>query len=439
MVIKFGKGKRSGARWVPSAGRAPRIVRNILSQDARYPSSSIFGTGARTLTTETLTGGVLNGLLQMDSLSAGRSFNSATVTLTAGQWYCFSFEITAFSGMTGATGVFAQGGGTAVINSGSVSLVATDIIAGGIGRYCLNFKSDAGGTFIWRLGVGLSGNVASHSLTVKNLMLENVASVTSVSEYVWPSYSAAFNYDSILSISANKEVIAGTPTYYTLTPYSNIIAIGDSRADEASDYPIQLATLLEAAGIGTCNAHAHSGWAFADAIAFTEGAYNLTYTDALDGTLSFRNFSTAGNARFMYNQGAAYNCLLIGNFGVNDVNGGVALNTTMANLDTIVRAAGARGMQVILSSNNPWSASVAWSAPEQTATEALNAAIASYASTNGYMYIDIYDALGDDADATKLSDGTSTSPNYSQDGLHPNSAGSLKTAELIRDAIIAAT
>ncbi len=55
------------------------------------------------------------------------------------------------------------------------------------------------------------------------------------------------------------------------------------------------------------------------------------------------------------------------------------------------------------------------------------------------MYIDIYDALGDDADATKLSDGTSTSPDYSQDGLHPNSAGSLKTAELIRDAIIAAT
>ena len=78
----------------------PRIVNNDFAQAVRFPDASVFGTGSKTQSTEN---DGINGLLEVDSGSAGRAWNSAAFTLVAGQWYCFSFEMTANSGLTTGT------------------------------------------------------------------------------------------------------------------------------------------------------------------------------------------------------------------------------------------------------------------------------------------------------------------------------------------------
>lgn len=421
--------------------RNPRVVRNLLSAGSRYATGSVFGTGVATAGTSANADGVVDGDLVLQAGSAGRAFTSTTLTLGVG-WYCLSFEVTSLSSLTAAQNVFTKSSGTSVEESsgfGWTSVTTAQVTAGGVGRYCVVFRVVTAGTFVYRLGVGLAGNEANSAITVQHLCLSkiNINDGIHCPEFVFPGYSAAFDYELPTSIDSNKKVTdSGVRKYFKIPRYSNIIAVGDSRTDEPDNISGALDNLLADDGSGTCQTHAVGGWATADAVGPTVvGSHTLTIAKALDGTLAKRTFSTAGEEQYYYRTGAPYNTLLVCDFGVNDANGSVAIATTETNLRAILDAAVARDMDLIITDNNPWNAGSTWSSGKQTNTEAVDALLQELAAEYGALFISLRDILKDASDPKKLSDGASTSPDYSADGLHLSTLGSQVAAQWIKDRI----
>ena len=410
----------------------PYIVKNIFAQSVRIGlGTSNFGTGSGSAVNADIYGdGILYTKQTALSGSAGRSFNSATITLDTG-WWEYSFYVDSFTAIP--LNVFIIAGGTAVI-SGSTTISGANVTAGGLGRYSVKFQVTSAGTAIHRLGVGVSGNETNKDITFSRLQCSKLPDPVAVcNPYSYPFIPTAYGFVPSLTKDANNKVTESSPKPYRLKNGSVCLMIGDSKTDEISDASGALDTLLTNAGLGVCYAHAKGGWTTLDMVSFAEtiSSVNFTFTfaQALSGKQMRRTYSTAGLEQVYSNRGAPINCLIINNFGVNDVNGGVSVADTISRLTSFIDAAQAASMKVIISNINPWKASVSWSEGEQTVTLELNAAIQALATARNLPFVNAYSLLGDAADSAKLSDGTSTSPNYSQDGLHPNAAGSTLIAE----------
>lgn len=432
---KYPNGEGGSLTLVESKGalRNPRVVQNLLSQTFRYTSASIFGTGTNVQNTFTIgSEGVTGGEVVMTTGAAGRAFWTVTLTLTAGQWYALSFEITAFSFPGTDAGVI-NGGGTATVNGGSISITTAMITAGGVGRYVVFCMSLAGGTVTPRIGVGLGGNRADYSMTIRNIQWEAIDIKNGLvpGEYVYPSFKAAFDYLNPLTVDAGSKVTdSGQRFRFSVRPYSNILVVGDSRNDEASNIAGQLDTLL--ALNGCAHIYAEGGWSTANAIGPTvKKSCTLTIDKALAGTLLTRTFSTDGNEE-MYNYQGSYpfDTLYVSDFGYNDINSNATTGDVTAynNILTIVSKALALGMKIILSDNNPFKAHATYTAGKLTLVKNLNRNLQNYANQNGHLFVASYQKLGDSTDQDKLSDGLGTTTDYSQDDLHLNDTGSTLVA-----------
>lgn len=151
------------------------------------------------------------------------------------------------------------------------------------------------------------------------------------------------------------------------------------------------------------------------------------------GTYAVANFGVSGSTSSQHvttwtnsidNKG--YDILVIMS-GVNDLNAGTAGATVWTNIDTIITAALADGMTVVLFTVLPWKGYVGWAAAEQTETDALLTSIRARASVT---LIDTYPAwetsAGSDIMVAVYDVG---------DGLHPNAAGSNELAALVKTAL----
>ena len=121
--------------------------------------------------------------------------------------------------------------------------------------------------------------------------------------------------------------------------------------------------------------------------------------------------------------------------GTNDVAGNrgpTTLNQIEDNLATMAETAHAAGIRVVLASIPP-AAGFGWS-PElhdvAASIRTLNEWIKSYAAQHHHVYVDYHSALADDRGGLPL--------RYSEDGVHPNTAGYQVMQPLAEAAIAAA-
>ncbi|MCQ8103245.1 hypothetical protein NP590_03925 [Methylomonas sp. SURF-2] len=443
-VVIAGIGRYSdGSYLVDEIRRSPRVVRNISAQTARFPTASPLGTATATASRVANAHGVKSGLLDLDSLSAGRAFYSGTLTLDADTWYAISFDVTEMSGMvSGANSGFRlKTAGTAVIDNYSGDITETKLAAAGIGRYCAVFRSMLGGTTTFRLGVGLDSNVGNKRIKFKDFQWEKLTADSGgcAGDYVYPGYSAAFDTTNAWSMDGNGKLSQGSAKKFPVTPYAHILAVGDSRLDEPHNIAGQLNTLMGNEGLGVCAIHARGGWSTAhqlgptsvNAVNMTE-AVSVTFAEAILGGKTVRFFSTEGDEQCADNLGMPYDTLFVCDFGYNDINADTVNGpaTVMAAVTYMCDVADSLNMRVILSDNNPFSAFASANAAKVAATNLLNQNLKLLAAERGYLFVSAYAKLSDSTSFDKLSDGAGTTPNYSQDGLHLNDAGSLLYAQI---------
>jgi len=437
---------REGLAAIP-ATHGVRRTWNLLPPTERTDLVGQFttpggGTGTAVQTVTADANGVRTSSVVASCGTSGRAIWSRTLTLTPKTWYAFSFNVTAKSATLGAGNAFYLTS-TALIDRGDPVVSNDDIDAGGVGRYCVTFYTEAGGDILPRLGVGTFSAKANDSLTIQDIQLEVIdpANGFICSEYVFPSMSGAFDYYANLMIDENKKVTesANDKKYFRIPDYSNILALGDSRSDEVNDAANSLNYAL--GGFGNVQIHARGGWSTGNLLSYDEtintNDYEYRLSKALDGELLKRVFSTGGDEGMSTNQGVPFNTLLLNNLGVNDVQAsGYDEDTTMANINTICQAALVRGMKIIITDNNPWNASGTWSSEDGAALKALDKRLMNYAHDNGHLFVSIRDALADSSDPDKLSDGADESPDMSQDGLHPDSLGAMTAATVIANKIL---
>jgi hypothetical protein len=294
--------------------------------------------------------------------------------------------------------------------------------------------SIAGGTWLYRIGVGINGNGASQVLNISRPQLEilDVSNGLVPSEYCYPGFSIAYKHRNPLQVSTiGKVTDSGVRSYFDVKPYSNILVVGDSRNDEPTNIAAQLNTLMTTAGTGVANIHAEGGWTTSNVLGpFTKKTLSLTLDKALSKTLLTRTFSGDGDYE-MYNYlGYDFDTLYISDLGYNDINSDATSGDVTAynNIVTMCNKADALGMKVILSDNNPFKAHATYTAGKLTLVKNLNRLLRDLATSRGYLFVSCYGKLGDSTDQDKLSDGAGSTPNYSQDALHLNDAGSTLVA-----------
>lgn len=439
---KLRTGDAAGNLFDVSSPRPPRVVRNIAVAGARFPAATPLGSGVATATRVANDNGVKIGYLDLESASAGRAFYTATYTIEADTWYAISFEITEMSGMVSGSnsGFRANSGGTAVLNNYSGNITETMLAAGGVGRYGVVFKSILGGTIIFRLGVGLDSNIANRRIKFTKLQIEKLTadSAGCAGDYVYPGYSAAFDTMNPWTMGSNSKLIQGTAKRFLVAPYANILAVGDSRIDEPSNIAGQLNTLMTAGGIGVCGIHARGGWNAANQIGPTTvnsanmtEAVSVTFAEAISGGKAVSFFSTEGDEQVADNLGIPYDTLFVCDFGYNNINSDTVNGpaTVMTAVTYMCDVADSLNMRVILSDNNPFGAFGSATAEKIAAVKVLNQALQALAAERGYQFVNMYAKLSDSTSFDKLSDGAGTTPNYSQDALHLNDAGSLLYAQ----------
>lgn len=417
----------------------PRIVKNILAQNSRFlDATTLSGTATKIKSSPINANGVRNGMLALISGAAGRAFQSATYTLDADTWYALSIDISAISGFVSGvnSGMRLKSGGTAVIDNTTGDITEAKIVAGGNGRYAIVFRSILGGTIIPRIGLGLDSNTANREATIANLQLEKLSAANGLrpSEYVYPGYTAVFNTQNPNSLDENGKLTTNSAKQFFVKPFSNILCVGDSRSDEPGNIPDALNTLMLSAGIGGCNIHARGGLQTVHAMGPTvvSGAnmtenVSVTFTEAIMGKKYARTFSTDGDEQIGDNQGMPFDTLFVCDFGYNDINNNPSAGdaNAFANIMSMCDTADALGMNVILSDNNPFGGHATATSEKITAVRRLNQNLKNLASQRGYLFANVYEKLSDSTDINKLSDGLGTTPNYSQDLLHLNTAGSL--------------
>lgn len=162
------------------------------------------------------------------------------------------------------------------------------------------------------------------------------------------------------------------------------LCLGDSLT--AGNYPLYLQALI-------VTPTTNGGYA-GDTIDQIEARWNSTYS----------------------NSGFTYAVILA---GINDVKADTAAATIETNLNELwTHVKNGTGRHLIVCTLTPFNGSSEYTAPRQEVLETVNTWINETAPTLGYTVIDLYTALGDPADPTKLN------PAYdSGDGLHPNDAG----------------
>lgn len=427
--------------------RDPRIVENLLPANYKYldnVSGTFTAPGTKTPVLTTNEYGVKSETLLLETNTSGRAIISPTITLTANQWYALSFELLDKTAtLNGLCGLVRFSGAT--IDQGSFDITNTKLNSGGVGRYCSVFKSVAGGSLVFRLGVGTSSSTTGMMMKIANLQLEaiNTTKALCCSEYVYPGYKAAYPYVNPCTIDANNKVSQATDnlSVFPVKPFSTLLVVGDSRNDERTDIGGQLNTLL--AGTSLAYRYAEGGWQTSSVIGPTidsshAESVTVTLANALAGNVGRCSESTAGYEEiwdYKYPGALPFDTLVICDLGYNDINLGKSVSETFANYVTMCEMAVASGLRVIITDNNPYSAGATWSQGNWDKLLELSALAQQYCAQKGHLFFSCRTTVGDATSIDKLSDGASTTPNYSADGLHMNSAGATAFATVLKAVI----
>lgn len=308
-----------------------------------------------------------------------RVWAAMSFTAVVGETYFLSFTVDSKTGShangnaTLATGTFT--GGTVLVNNPSP------------GRYALGGLCTAGGTIQVRLGIGVnSTNAADATIRYSNVMVERVPKgQTYPNEYVRPGDQQVFAYTRSSVVTSGLE---GTPTIgatYSIPTRSSVLVLGDSFANDATDFPGKLRTWLK---------HRNIAVNFAG----VPGARIEEITTQI----------ASGQARQALTPTASPYTLCIAHGGVNDVAQGKTLSHAQSTRMDQIAAIEAAGMRPLLLTIPPYNPA---SAGQQTIIDTYNAWI----KTLGYPLYDLY------ADANDGSGDFKASWNAS-DGVHPGSA-----------------
>ena len=319
--------------------------------------------------------------LECATTAAGvtRVWAALSFTAVVGETYFLSFTVDSKTGShangnaTLASGTFT--GGTVQVNNPSP------------GRYALGGLCTVGGAIQVRLGIGVnSTNAADATIRYSNVMVERVPKgQTYPNEYVRPGDQQVFAYTRSSVVTSGLE---GTPTVgdvYAIPRRSSVLVLGDSFANDATDFPGKLRIALRGKPI---------------AVNFygVAGARIDQITDQI----------ASGMARQALTPTASPYTVCIAHGGVNDVAQGNTFATAQTRRLAQIAAVEAAGMRPILLTIPPYNPA---SAGQQTIIDDYNAWI----KTLGYPLYDLYADANDGAGDFKASWNAS-------DGVHPGSA-----------------
>lgn len=424
--------------------RNPRIVKNILPQADRFPTGfTPDATGLATQFTRQSPAGVKNGRLRVESLTAGRRYYKTTgVSVTAGLWYCFSFKLNEISYSGGTIGLGLVRGSGATIDRGTTTITAAQMTAGGPGRYGIIFRASSTGTIELRLGTGTTASASGQVLDFEDLMLEELSTLQGLapSEYVYPKYEAAFNYENPFYIDSNGKIIdSNTRYYFGVKPYSNILMIGDSRTDENTDLGGRLAILLD--GISSVTWSALGGTKFSQ---YLQGTTNqgvaLSFDSMLNLTAMTRAWSTNGDEEifdYLYEGALRFDTVILSDFGYNSIVTYIASAMTsaeavaliMTEFDTFVKKVKSFGYKLIVTDNNPVGGLSGVSPDTVAGIKLLNSEYIAYCNKHGIPYVSFYYDLEDPLVADAMLAANTT------DGLHFTTTGADIAAGKIKNVI----
>ena len=377
-------------RPVVSSRTAPRLVENLMSGGNgvvfgydRYYKGTGSDWGDFPTNTPAITWGYnVDGgqWLECATTTAGvnRVWAALSFTAVVGETYFLSFTVDSKTG--------SHANGNASLATGTFTGGTTQVTNPSPGRYALGGLCTVGGTIQVRLGIGVnSTNAADATIRYSNVMVERVPyGRTYPSEYVRPGDQQVFAYTRTSTVTSGLE---GTPTVgdvYAIPTRSSVLVLGDSFANDATDFPGKLRVALRGKPV---------------AVNFygVAGARIDQITDQI----------ASGLARQALTPTASPYTLCIAHGGVNDVAQGNTLEQAQSRRVAQIAAVEAAGMRPILLTIPPYNPA---SAGQQSIIDAYN----TWIKTLGYPLYDLYADANDGSGDFKASWDAS-------DGVHPGS------------------
>ena len=372
---------------------APRLVENLLSGGNgavfgydRYYKGTGSDFGDFPTNTPAITWGYnVDGgqWFEVATTAAGvtRAWAQLGFTAVAGETYLLSFTVDSKTGthangnVSLVTGTFT--GGTTLLTNPSP------------GRYAVGGFCTVGGAIQVRMGIGVnSTNAADSTIRYSNIMVERLPKGrTYPNEYVRPGDQQVFAYTRTSTITSGAESAVTVGATYSISPRSSILVLGDSFANDATDFPGKLRISLRQYPI---------------AVNF----YGVPGARIEEITTQI----ASGFARQALTPTAAPYTMCIAHGGVNDVAQGKTLVSAQAARLEQIDAIKAKGMIPLLLTIPPYNAA---NAGQQTIIDSYN----TWIKTLGYPLYDLY------ADANDGSGDFKTSWNAS-DGVHPGNGES---------------
>lgn len=378
-------------RPVVSLREEPRLVENLMSGGNgvvfgydRYYKGAGSDFGDFPTNTPAITWGYnVDGgqWFEVTTTAAGvtRAWAQIGFTAVAGETYLLSFTVDSKTGthangnVSLATGTFT--GGTTLLTNPAP------------GRYAVGGLCTVGGAIQVRMGIGVnSTNAADSTIRYSNIMVERVPKgQTYPNEYVRPGDQQVFAYTRTSTVTSGAESAVTVGSSYAIPSRSSVLVLGDSYANDATDFPGKLRIALRGKPI---------------AVNF----YGVAGARIEEITTQI----ASGFTRQATTPTASPYTLCIAHGGVNNVAQGKTLAEAQTYRLAQIAAIEAAGMRPILLTIPPYNPA---SAGQQTIIDSYNAWI----KTLGYPVYDLY------ADANDGSGDFKASWNAG-DGVHPGSA-----------------
>jgi lysophospholipase L1-like esterase len=391
------------ARQAPSeyVTAAYRVVDNILrgtnvSSEVvnRAESWAAAGYTQFTESGSTITLSSADAIAEFAAPIGARSFKAVNVSLVSGRTYAISVDVIAIE-LNGGTNI-------SLFETTAAVVAQPKRLATSTGRHAAFFTPTAGTPLgLLRVGITSANGSAARSISLRDFMIQDVTALAAGTLDSFTSRMAAKKYAAGGAIVSGKLVPAdGAEISKVMSRHRHVLAVGDSFANDQTDWPTQF---YSASGIATTG----RGWA--------------------GGSLASVICANA-DAEIEANPGK-YSTLIIQG-GINDITGSVDPATTRAAVIALVNKCRGLRMAVIMCNVAPWGNASVWDSTKQTNTIAHNDWLAAGGAGADVVVVDIYAALGTPGDPTEL-----LAAYDSGDGLHPNAAGMLVLAQTIAEIL----
>lgn len=362
----------------------PRKVTNILPSSHRVYNNTNW-TDFPTDTAAIVWGGDVDGgqWYEVTTQAAGiqRAWGQVGFTGQIGETYIVSFTVVSKSGTIGG-----QNFALTVCAASSSPQAANNV---DLGRNAVVLTLITGGSCVGRIGIGTgANNAADGTLRIADVMVERVQNASTrlyPYEYVTPGDSRIFpyTYTATLGGTGGTAVLnVTTGTRQTIPASRSVLVVGDSFANDATDFPMQMRSVLYNKNFAV-SYRAASG-------------YRIDQIDAL---------IDAAFAETTYTTGVQAWTTVVCEGGINDVAQGASLSTIQSRRLAQIAKVKAYGAKVVLHTLAPWNA----------ASGAQNTIIADYNTWIKTLGYPVYDM---NADANNGSNQYKTNW-VSGDGLHP--------------------